>query len=415
MDIMRLVFEEKQKRAIKGQEEVRFYSFSSFHLIIVTVRARSKKQISEEETDDEDSYVKIDDKTFPKLTDQRRLIDSPAAFSGGALHNLTKTVYYLTFLKGKNHTIILEADKTPGTATLESLIIYTLNLFDETLTLETEQQAEDGDRRPWLTFVLDNLPLKSVTPTIAFSRRKRDSDDVKIIIDGKTQGNILKTIKHFLWRFVGSLLPRISPTKTETETFTANLPQGLHYIEFEVDRMPILQKITFNFGAIPPIPESVPTVDNPKWTRDFYDDTEVMLLARIIFGESRNQPRETKIGVGWAIKNRIGKGELIHPGKTYNTYHDVILDEGQYASLTDPNVRPRLEAPLNTGDPGEKQAWYESYEVAIEVINGRVPDPTEGALFFHDDRMTQEEFLRKVPRALYIKTIGNMLYYGVKP
>ena len=410
---MESIHQDKQRRIVKEKEEIKFSSFSSFHLIIITARARSEKQISKQTADDEELTVTADDKTFPKLETKEALLDSPASFNGGKLHNFSKTVYFLTFLKGKNHIITLKTDEPHNTSTFERLEIYTLSL-EKTFTLNIKNQAEDGNRRPWITFVLDNLPLKSTTPTITYSRRKRDSDDVKVIIDGQTQGNLLRTIKHFLWKYVGSRIDRFS-SKTETETFTVNLPQGLHYVEFDADRRPTLQKITFNFGTVPPLPKGIPTGDHPKWTGSFSDDTEVMLLARIIFGESRNQPKETKVGVGWAVKNRIGKGELIHPRKVHNTYHDVILDEGQYASLTDSNVRPRLEDPLNTDDPGEKKAWYESYEVATEVISGRVPDPTGGALFFHDDSMTQDEFLEVVPRALYITTIGRMLFYRIKP
>lgn len=134
---MRLVFEDKQKRIIRGQEEIGFSSFSSFHLFIVSARAKSKKQISPEETDDEDLYLKIDGKTFPKLTEPKRRIDSPAAFSGGTLHNLAKTVYYLVFLKGKEHFLFLTTDAPHKSAGLENIRIYTVNLSEE-ITVEVE-------------------------------------------------------------------------------------------------------------------------------------------------------------------------------------------------------------------------------------------------------------------------------------
>ena len=113
---MKLIFEDKKKRIIRNQEEINFSSFSSFHLIVITARARSEKQISKTATDDEELTVKIDGKAFPKLGSKEALLDSPAAFNGGQLHNLAKTVYFLTFLQGREHTITLETDPPHNTA-----------------------------------------------------------------------------------------------------------------------------------------------------------------------------------------------------------------------------------------------------------------------------------------------------------
>lgn len=374
---MQLIFEDKQKRVIKGREEINFSSFSSFHFISVTARARSAKQISKEATDDEDLIVKIDSKTFPVSAKNKRLINSPAAFSGGQLHSLLKTVFFLTFLEGKEHSVTLITDKPHDTATFESLEIYSLEL-NQSLTFEIEKQAEDGDRRPWITFALDNFPLAFVTSTITYSRRKRDSDDVKIIIDGKIQKNIRRTIKHFLWRFAGSLLPKAFPTLTETETFVPNLPAGLHYIELHADRMPVLHKLIINFGERPKPPISIPTVDDPKWTASFNDDSETMLLARAIYGEAGGESTEAKTAVGWAIRNRT------QDQRWASTYHGVILQPNQYEPFGDPKseIFKRITGPL-LDNPLERKAWEESYHTAEQVISGKVPDPTNGANHFY--------------------------------
>ena len=183
---MELIYQDKQRKTIKEKEEINFPSFSSFHLIVVTARTKSEKQISPEATDDEELTLAIDGKTFPKLDSKKAILDSNTSFNGGKLHNLSQTVYILTFLKRRNRTINLKTDEPHNTATLESLAVYTLNL-EKSFTLKVDNQAEDGDGRPWIAFALDNLPLFSVTPTISYSRRKRDSDDVKVIIDGKVQ------------------------------------------------------------------------------------------------------------------------------------------------------------------------------------------------------------------------------------
>ena len=400
---MKLIFEDRHSRTIKTKEEIRFFSFSSYHLIIITARAKSEKQLSRNSTDDEDLTVKIDkDKTFPQLR-SNRLIDSPAALSGGRLHNLSKTIYFLTFLKGRDHKIILKTDKPTDTATFENLQIHVLDPTKK-LTLEPKLQAEDGDRRPWITFVLDNLAIQSITPTLTYSRHDRDSDDVKITIDGKTQGNPLRTIKHFLWRYAGSLLPWVSPTKTQTEIFTINLPQDLHYIEFDADRIPTLNKLVLDFGKTLPLPAGLPTVDNPKWTGDFYDDTDKMILARAIFGEARDElyPDKARIAVGWSIRNRV------EDSRWANSYHEVIIKPEQYSAFneTDRN-RPYIENPFWKDNDVDKTAWYNCFDIAGKVINGELKDPTSGANHYYDNSISTPYWATKETLALTIERSDN--------
>lgn len=374
---MQCIHEDRRKRIVEDKEVVTFSSFSSYHLIEITARAKNEKQISKQTTDDEEITVTIDDRRYPKLGTKEAAQDSPASFSGGKLHNLAKTVYVLTFLKGKDHTITLKTDHPSHNATLESLQIYTLNPNPK-LSLQPKLQAEDGDRRPWITFVLDTIALRSIAMTITYSRRKRDSDDVKIIIDGTTQGNLLTGIKHFLWRFVGSLLPWWSPTKTETETFIVALPRGLHYIELNADRMPIMENVVFEFAQELPIPQGIPMADNPTWTKDFYEDTETILLARAIYGEAGGESFRAKVAVGWAIRNRVED-----PANRWRkTYHEVILAESQYDSLWNRWTYDKIRNP-STNDPKEKKAWKESYDAAQKVIDGTIGDPINGANHFY--------------------------------
>ncbi len=374
-----LIVEDKQKRTIQKKEEIKFSSFSSFHLIQIIARAKNRKQLSDQATNDENITIKINSKTFPELIHPQELTNSPAAFSGTKLRNLSKTIYLLTFLKGKNQIVTLETNKPPNTASFEGLSIHSLSL-DQHLDLAIENQAEDGDRRPWITLVLVNLPLVSVTPTTTFSRRKRDSDDVKIIIDGKTQGNLVEKIKHFLWRYVGSLLPWTSPIKTMTETLVVNLPSGLHYIEFWADRMPVLKSLTIDFGIKPSLPEGIPAIDNPKWTGDFYDDTSEIILARAILGEAEGVSEKAKIAVGWTIKNRV----LAQRDQEWGlTYHDIILKTNQFDAFVKKERLDKLTNPLNTTNEEVKKAWYESCTIASQIVDGSLPDPTDGATNFY--------------------------------
>lgn len=143
--------------------------------------------------------------------------------------------------------------------------------------------------------------------------------------------------------------------------------------------MPILEKITFNFGSKLPNQKSIPTVDNPKWTGSFDDDTEVILL-RAVYGEAGGESKEAKIAVAWAIRNRVEDSKH----RWGITYHEVILAKYQYEPFSDPESKifEHIANP-SLDEEGELKAWQGSFEVAKEVIQGEVSDPTKGANHFY--------------------------------
>lgn len=199
---MQLIFEDNNERTIHETEQLNFSGPPSLYLITVAARVKSKKQ-DPNLINHESLSLQLDGHQYGPT------------FQGNKLKNLTQTVYILTHLQGQNHTLMLTTDAKQRTATVKRVHVYSIHP-DEELTLARDDTAEDGDRRPWVTIILDNLPLLSFTPTVTYSRRKRDSDDLKVKIDGKEQWNLLQSIKHFLWRFAGSLLPWTNPIKTES-------------------------------------------------------------------------------------------------------------------------------------------------------------------------------------------------------
>lgn len=413
----RLIYQDKTERMIRDQEIINFSSHSSWHLIVITARAKGEKQLGEDITNDEDLTVKIDNKTFPKINSSG-VIDSPAAFSGGKLHDSAKTIYFLTFLYGTEHTITLLADDPPNTATFEGAEIYIINDLKNKFITRPDIQAKDINIHPWLVFVLDNLPLRFIKTKVTYFKRKHDSDDVKVRIDGKIQTELISNIKRWLWKFSGSRLTWESPIKTQTQRFWPKLKTGLHYIEFDVDRMPILHKIVIGFGKKPPIPEPptliqtqpkrIPTVDDPIWTGDFRDDTEQILLARLIFGEARNQPREAKIWIAGAVINRVKAGAWP------NRIREVILQPAQYDPFksSDPNYL-KIINPFNFKGSNDlsKRSWDECYEIAQDIISGKLENPTE-ATHFHGIGITRNKFEKAiVPKGTFLKRIGNTHFY----
>src|SRR3989344_8135742 len=78
---------------------------NAYYLINVKARAQSEKQRGS--TDDEDITIKIDNLEFPEPSTLSRLINSPASFNGGKLHNKEQVIYFIIYLKTGNHTIEL--------------------------------------------------------------------------------------------------------------------------------------------------------------------------------------------------------------------------------------------------------------------------------------------------------------------
>ncbi|MBI3335099.1 MAG: cell wall hydrolase [Candidatus Portnoybacteria bacterium] len=330
------------------------------YIIEIWARARGEKQIGKDATDDDDLRVEINGRKFPQVTNPQRYLDSPAAFSGGKLHNLKKTVIFLIQLSKGKHTLSFIPDETP---LLEGVSVSYGGDKLSNVDLSISQQAEDGDRRPWITFVLVDLRLERLKISVKTERRFLDSDDVKILVDGETKRNTRNTFRK-LWFWLGSILRG----EVETNIFNMHLTRGLHYIELWADRMPTLQGISFDFGEII---KRIPNVYDPEWTGDpkFGDDSEQMILARAIYGEARDVRLSdgAKIAVGWSIRNRIN---LKAWGKNY---HEVILKPKHYSAFRegDPNYKFVID-PLHQNNLIDKKSWIRCYEIAGEVIKGEI-------------------------------------------
>lgn len=161
--------------------------------------------------------------------------------------------------------------------------------------------------------------------------------------------------------------------------------------------------------SIPP-EMRVPTVDDPKWTGDFNDDNETILLARVIFGEARDGRLSdaARIAVGWSIRNRVEYKNALRYG---GTYHAVILKPKQYSSFNanDAN-RYLVENPLANENGVDTRAWIHCYNIAVNVLNNSVTDPTSGSNHFFDDSISPPLWAKDE----YFKVkIDSFLFYDI--
>ncbi len=107
-----------------------------------------------------------------------------------------------------------------------------------------------------------------------------------------------------------------------------------------------------------------------KEQHDFY---ALFLLALTVWREARGEQEETKQGVAWVIMNRAKQASWWG-----DTIQSVILKPYQFSSFNrnDPNAT-KFPSTLDT-------SWMQSLTVAQAVMEGRVPDPTNMAVFYFD-------------------------------
>ncbi len=160
--------------------------------------------------------------------------------------------------------------------------------------------------------------------------------------------------------------------------------------EFEIkiqEMRETLRKVTATFLITLSIDQGkrTPSVDDPKWTGDFNDDTEQMILARAIWGEARGASKLVCIGVGCSIRNRLGTKSKVG---LRNTYHKIILENSQYSAFweksgNDSNLKA-LRDPLGaTKNLADHNKWKEIYFIAEQIINGEILDSTKGANHYY--------------------------------
>ncbi len=393
-----LIKEEKFKKTVSQRFGFEFsITAEGLYLIEISARARSEKQIGNNETDDDDLRIEIDGRRFAQLGEPARYFDSPAAFSGGQLHNLKKTVVFLCQFSEGKHVLAFIPDREP---TLEDIKIYQLKIEEGKLILELNQQAEDGDRRDWLTISLMDLPLKEMSVELICQKRKFDRDDVKIIIDGEIKINLKNGFRKFwywIWAFFSD--------EKQADTFVVNFKKdAIHYIEFWADRMPTLNKVILDFGNTPI--KRIPTVYDPEWAGDFRSDPEDILLARLIFGEARGEPLEAKIWVAGSVLNRMKSGAWP------DTIYDVITQPQQFDPLKpgDKNYNYVID-PFWKNDKRDILSWQECYKIARDILSGQITNPTD-ATHFHGKGVDVDWFKRTiVPNGKFLRRIGDTYFY----
>ncbi len=379
------------------------YNFTTekggIHVIIIGARAKSWLQNTTKFISffrDDNLAVKINEISFPNLSNNKEFFNGEASWNGNKLKGLQQINLIVVSLKpGEQNLDFL----TSGSPTLDFIEIYKVEGNDFVINPTEKYGVEEGNRRPWFKILIAKVGIKTIfAKASAGANKGKDDDDLEIRIDGVMVEN--KTPKaHKYWYWCGRVL------KGELKIFEKDLKfeSGIHYLEFWADGIPNLQEIKL-------VVKRIPSVDDPLWTGDFNDDPDDVLFTRLIFGEARSQSDEAKRWVAKVVLNRKES-----PQAWPDTIRGVILDKGQFDALkfkvNDQNF-DRVIDPLGVSSH-EGDNWFECYKIVREAIEGRLGLETEATHFHSYTKPEDIERFEKnvVPNGKFLKKIGSLYFY----
>lgn len=108
------------------------------------------------------------------------------------------------------------------------------------------------------------------------------------------------------------------------------------------------------------------------------DPQELVCLSNNIYHEARGESQAGQIAVGYVTLNRVEKPNF------GGTICEVVHDKGQFSWTED----GKSDAIKN------REAYVRSMRIAINVIQGIEPDPTQGATYFYNPNIAQPKWSR---------------------
>lgn len=327
--------------------------------------------------DDDDLAVKIDNWEFSKLNGKNGLMNGEAGWNGNNLKGLKKLNIFIVHLKKGKHKIEFIVDGHPFIETVKITRAASDN-FAEYVPSDENRQAQDGDRRQWITIAIADLPLQEIEISAKAEKREKDRDDIKLIIDGKIQENKeSEFFKNWYWR--GSS----DEGKMKVFKKNVNLQKGLHYIELWADRMPILEYVKMRFYEDENLKEdnekimakavweiakfrSEPRIDEENVLGDLEEGDEVEIIERALKGDS---PRNAKDQ--YLLSNRWHK--VNYNGKQGYVYSEALEIDGESADIVKSIIKEKARELAEDENLmlaiAEAESVFQPYRVSYDVEN----------------------------------------------
>ena len=128
------------------------------------------------------------------------------------------------------------------------------------------------------------------------------------------------------------------------------------------------------------------------------DPAERDCLAEAVYFEARSEPRAGQVAVAHVVLNRAASDG--HPDRVCE-----VIREGENRGRGRCKFSWRCDGLADI--PRDKAALAKAQEVAEEVMLGREPDPTKGALFYH----TVSVKPAWAPKLQRVARIGTHVFY----
>ena len=186
-----------------------------------------------------------------------------------------------------------------------------------------------------------------------------------------SSGNVVKTVQRKLknWGYYTGSVDGIFGSKTK---------EAVKYFQRK-------NKLTADGIVGPKTLSALGIVDGSSSNASSYSDSDVALLARLIYGEARGESYVGQVAVGAVVMNRIKSASFPNTmaGVIYQSYAFTAVDDGQI-NLT-PNATAR--------------------KAAQDAMNGW--DPTYGALYYYNPATATSSWIFSRKTTI---TIGNHVF-----
>ena len=135
--------------------------------------------------------------------------------------------------------------------------------------------------------------------------------------------------------------------------------------------------------------EAIGVFNNNNNESNYYlTDSDVYLMAKVVFAESSSEPYEGKVAVASVILNRLNHPEF---PKTVN---EVIKQKNAFSCL----IKGELKVVPDVS----------SYKAVYDALKGI--DPTSEALFYYNPKIATSSWMKNVGKH-NIKIIGNHVFF----
>jgi N-acetylmuramoyl-L-alanine amidase len=111
-------------------------------------------------------------------------------------------------------------------------------------------------------------------------------------------------------------------------------------------------------------------------TNDFSTDSDTVLLARLLFGETRGELKTDGVAVAYTAISRARDDDPSNG----NTLREAILADYQYSTFNknDPNYEK-----VKNPEKYDVTSWNECLNLAQGILSGKYSDPTNGATNYY--------------------------------